>query len=111
MFAHRGLHHGADRSRCPGAGEIFGGAGVLHQVRSAAAAVQPGRKDEALDERYFGLHHDLPPETIAARLGGTLVWKEQDQGMWIALIRFNRQVEARNGEAASRSKLVPGAGS
>ncbi len=68
-------------------------------------------KEEALNERFFGLHHDLPPETIAARLGGTLVWKEQNQGMWIALIRFNRQVEARNGEAASRSKLLPGAGS
>lgn len=54
-----------------------------------------GRKEEALNERYFGLHHDLEPETIAARLGGTLVWKESSQGMWVALIRFNRQVEAR----------------
>lgn len=52
-------------------------------------------KEEALNERFFGLHHDLPPETIAARLGGTLVWKEQNQGLWVALIRFNRQVEAR----------------
>ena len=25
-----------------------------------------GPKSEALDERYFGLHHDLPPEAIAA---------------------------------------------
>jgi hypothetical protein len=54
-----------------------------------------GVRSRALDERYFGLHHDLPPETIAFQLGGTLVWKSQDQGMWIALIRFNRQVEAR----------------
>lgn len=54
-----------------------------------------GSKEEALNERYFGLHHDLPPEAIAERLGGTLVWKEQNQGLWIALIRFNRQVEAR----------------
>ncbi len=54
-----------------------------------------GKQSRALDERYFGLHHDLPPEVIALRLGGTLVWKQQDQGMWIALIRFNRQVEAR----------------
>jgi hypothetical protein len=51
---------------------------------------------EALDERYFGLHHDLPPETIAHQLGGDLVWKRDDDrdGMWIALIRFNRQIEA-----------------
>ncbi len=53
-----------------------------------------GSRQEALDERYFGLHHDLPPESIAQHLGGTLVWKEENQGMWIALIRFNRQVEA-----------------
>ncbi len=53
-----------------------------------------GAKEESLNERYFGLHHDLPPEVIAQRLGGTMVWKEQNQGLWIALIRFNRQVEA-----------------
>jgi len=50
-----------------------------------------------LDERYFGMHRDLPPEAIALRLGGTLVWKGEDQGMWIALIRFNRRFEAEDG--------------
>jgi hypothetical protein len=50
---------------------------------------------EALDERYFGLHHDLPPEAIAQQLGGTMAWKRDDDGMWIALIRFNHPVEAR----------------
>jgi hypothetical protein len=53
-----------------------------------------GPKSQALDERYFGLHHDLPPEAIALELGGTLVWKKEDQGQWVALIRFNRQFEA-----------------
>jgi hypothetical protein len=48
-----------------------------------------------LDERYFGLHHDLAPETIARQLNGTLVWKTEDGGMWIALLRFNRQFETR----------------
>ena len=47
-----------------------------------------------LDERYFGLHRDLPPEAIALRLGGTLVWKGEDEGMWVGLIRFNRRFEA-----------------
>ena len=55
---------------------------------------------EALDERYFGLHHDLPPERIAQALNGTLVWERRDAGMWIALLRFNRQVEARLETAA-----------
>lgn len=47
-----------------------------------------GPKSEKLDERYFGLHHDLPPEAIALRLHGTLVWEREDHGMWIALIGF-----------------------
>jgi hypothetical protein len=54
-----------------------------------------GPTSEAMDERYFGLHHDLAPEAIAQQLSGTLVWKREDHGMWIALIRFNRAVEAR----------------
>lgn len=54
-----------------------------------------GSASKAMDERYFGLHHDLPPEEIARQLGGTLVWKQQEQGQWIALIRFNRQFDAR----------------
>jgi hypothetical protein len=47
-----------------------------------------------MDERYFGLYHDIPPEAIALRLHGTVVWEREDRGMWIALIRFNRQMEA-----------------
>jgi 4-amino-4-deoxy-L-arabinose transferase-like glycosyltransferase len=83
----------------------------LGQIQQAAG--EPGRYSAALvfstkydppplisfgrtfDERYFGLHHDLPPEVIAHQLNGTLVWKKQDQGMWVGLIRFNRQFEAR----------------
>ena len=56
-----------------------------------------GARSQALDERYFGLHYDLPPEAIARQLGGTVVWESEDQGMWIALIRFNRQMEASSG--------------
>ena len=54
-----------------------------------------GSRSEALDERFFGLHHDLPPEAIARELGGTLEWKKEDQGQWVALIRFNRQFDVR----------------
>jgi hypothetical protein len=65
-----------------------------------------GSKSRALDEQYFGLHHDLPPEVIALRLGGTLVWKAADHGMWIALIRFNRQVEARVDRPVNVDRLL-----
>jgi len=54
-----------------------------------------GRQSEALDERFFGLHHDLSPEEIARQLGGTLVWKGADQGQWVGLIRFDRVLDAR----------------
>jgi 4-amino-4-deoxy-L-arabinose transferase-like glycosyltransferase len=54
-----------------------------------------GAKSEAMDERYFGQHQDLAPEAIARELGGSLIWKQEDHGQWVALIRFNRQFEAR----------------
>jgi hypothetical protein len=90
----------------------------------ARAADNPGRYSAALvfstkydprplislgrryDERYFGLHHDLSPEEIAIRLNGQLVWKATDDGMWIGLIRFNRQFEAGVG-LPRRSFSVP----
>jgi 4-amino-4-deoxy-L-arabinose transferase-like glycosyltransferase len=56
-----------------------------------------GKKSRELDEHYFGLHHDLQPETIARILGGKMVWKLVNDGMWVGLIRFDRQVEAHGG--------------
>ena len=58
-----------------------------------------GKWEEALNERFFGMHHDLKPEEIAQRLNGSLEWTEgqPDGGFWIALIRFRRQVEAYRG--------------
>ncbi|MGH9563492.1 MAG: glycosyltransferase, partial [Terracidiphilus sp.] len=62
----------------------------------------PRLSGEILAERYFGLHHDLPPDMIAQRLDGTVEWKWERSGgtMWVALIRFNRQIEARLQEPA-----------
>jgi hypothetical protein len=54
-----------------------------------------GPLSRQLDERYFGLHHDLQPEEIVHELGGDMVWKRDESSMWVALIRFNRQFEAR----------------
>ena len=49
----------------------------------------------AMEARYFGLHHDLPPGVIAARLHGTVVWERRDGLEWAAVLRFNRAVEAQ----------------
>jgi hypothetical protein len=54
-----------------------------------------GPASRALDEQYFGLHYDLPPDTIARQLGGTVLWRRDDDGMWVALLHFNRQLDAR----------------
>jgi 4-amino-4-deoxy-L-arabinose transferase-like glycosyltransferase len=54
-----------------------------------------GPRSDAVAEEYFGLHHDLQPEVIALQLHGSMVWKQEDHGQWIAIIRFNRQFEAQ----------------
>ena len=54
-----------------------------------------GPMSRAMDERYFDLHDDMQPEAIALALHGDLVWKQEDQGQWIALIHFNRQYDVR----------------
>ena len=59
-----------------------------------------GARSRELDQRYFGLHEDLSPEAIAARLGGSVVWERSDQGMWVALIRTNPPQQASTVSAA-----------
>lgn len=59
-----------------------------------------GARSRALDAEYFGLHKDLSPEEIARQLHGRLVWKREDHGLWAAVIRFERQYEAREQGAA-----------
>jgi hypothetical protein len=68
----------------------------------------PGFASGWMEERFFGLHHDLEPEQIAQQLGGTLVWKKEDQGEWVGLIRFNRAIDAKvdAGPAGQRGVLA-----
>jgi hypothetical protein len=64
-----------------------------------------------MEERFFGLHHDLAPEVIARQLGGTLVWKKEDQGEWVGLIRFNRAIDAKvDAGPAGRGEVVASRG-
>ena len=84
----------AQIARAAAAPEKYSAALVFSTKYDPPPLLSLGPKGEAMEERFFGLHHDLPPEEIAHELGGALVWKREDQGMWIALIRFNRQFEA-----------------
>ena len=49
-------------------------------------------------ERYFGSHADLPPESVAQMLGGRVVFKEESGGQWAAVLIFDR---ARNAKVIS----------
>ena len=59
------------------------------------------RKWTEMKSRFFGFHRDLPSAAAAQILGGHVVFSEQRQGQWIAVIEMERAVEAR-ARAASR---------
>ncbi len=45
--------------------------------------------------RFFGYHHDLPPEIAAQILGGRVIFRESRNGQWIALVAIERAENAR----------------
>jgi Dolichyl-phosphate-mannose-protein mannosyltransferase len=49
-----------------------------------------GARNEALDTRFFDFHRDLAPGAIAHLLGGSIVWRDDRQGEWAAVLHFNR---------------------
>lgn len=49
-----------------------------------------GAKSESLDEKYFGLHHDLLPDQAAKALHGEVFWRTERAGQWAAIIQFPR---------------------
>jgi hypothetical protein len=49
-----------------------------------------GARNEALDTRFFDFHRDLVPGAIAHLLGGSVVWRDDRQGEWAAVLHFNR---------------------
>lgn len=49
---------------------------------------------QEMSVRFFGYHRDLPPEAIAAMLGGRIVFLERAHGQWVAVIAFDRAQNA-----------------
>jgi len=45
--------------------------------------------------RFFGYHHDLPPEIAAQILGGRVIFHESRNGQWVALVALERAENAR----------------
>jgi hypothetical protein len=50
---------------------------------------------EKLKTRFFGFHHDLPPEIAAQLLGGRVVFTEKRSGQWVAVIEVERVYDAQ----------------
>lgn len=44
--------------------------------------------------RFFGYHHDMPPEVIAQILGGRIVMQQRRRGQWIAVIAMEHFEDA-----------------
>ncbi len=43
-----------------------------------------------IKEKFFGYHRDLLPEEIAQRLSGTIAYRKERNGQWIAVIAMER---------------------
>jgi hypothetical protein len=54
-----------------------------------------GRRNEALDRRFFDFHHDLAPEAVAKLLVGDVEWRAERKGQWAAVLHFDRPQEAK----------------
>ena len=57
---------------------------------------------ERMSRRYFGFHHDLPPDVAAAMLGGRITWERRRGQQWAAVVSFDRV------ENADKSRLDSG---
>jgi len=54
--------------------------------------------------RFFGYHRDLPPQAAAQILGGRIVFSEESEGQWVAVIEMERE-EILNAQGAQRNGL------
>ncbi len=49
---------------------------------------------QTLKAKYFAYHRDLPPEEIAQRIGGRVVFHKESDGQWVAVIALEREENA-----------------
>jgi hypothetical protein len=50
-----------------------------------------GSRNQAIDEKYFGFHHDLSPDEAAKLLCGSVLWHDERDGQWAAVLQFDRR--------------------
>jgi len=61
-----------------------------------------------LKRRLFGFHRDLPPAVAAQILGGRIVYSQERQGQWIAVIEMEKEEmrDARNESTPQRAFIA-----
>ncbi len=61
-----------------------------------------------LKRRFFGFHRDLPPAVAAQILGGRIVYSQERQGQWIAVIEMEKEEmrDARNESTPQRAFIA-----
>ncbi|HEX4020561.1 MAG TPA: glycosyltransferase family 39 protein [Acidobacteriaceae bacterium] len=72
-------------------------AALVFSTKHDASSLPLGLRwgDSSWNRRFFGYHHDLPPEMVARLLHGTVVWQQKRQGLWAAVILFNTAQDAQ----------------
>jgi len=51
---------------------------------------------QRIKEKFFGYHRDLLPEDIAQRLGGSIPYRKERNGQWVAVIVVEREQDAKS---------------
>jgi hypothetical protein len=51
---------------------------------------------QRIKEKFFGYHRDLLPEDIAQRLGGSIPYRKERNGQWVAVIAVEREQDAKS---------------
>jgi hypothetical protein len=51
---------------------------------------------QRIKEKFFGYHRDLLPEDIAQRLGGSIPYRKERKGQWVAVIAVEREQDAKS---------------
>ena len=60
---------------------------------------------EKVKTQFFGFHRDLPPTAAAHILSGRVVFSEQRQGQWVAVIELERVEEASISDSKPKGGL------
>ena len=91
----------AKAAQTPGAYDVA----LVFTLRYTPPALQQYllRHPDTRRGRKFAAQRDLSPREIASMLGGSIVWEDNRDGEWAAVLRFNRRYDALVGGTSTRA--------